>query len=178
VKPECPNTVAPGRSIGELIDQLAETHHPRLRREVLRVEEIVREMTVHGEVGDPPLVDIQQLAQGLSACVDAQLNSEEQILFPMLRRLEHQTQVSRCRAGMIASRVRITEREFARIRGVLLRLRELAKEYASPHGPCEFCHELSRMVETLLFELRQHADKELGVLYPWAVARELELAAT
>jgi iron-sulfur cluster repair protein YtfE (RIC family) len=176
VNQERPIIVAAGRPVGELIDQLVGTHHPRLRRQLQRVEEIVREMTMHGEVGDPPLVDIQQLAQGLSACVDAQLNSEEQILFPMLRRLEHQTQVSRCRAGMIASRVRITEREFARIRGVLLRLRELANEYASPHGPCESCHELSRVAETLLFDLRQHADEELGVLYPWAIARERELA--
>jgi iron-sulfur cluster repair protein YtfE (RIC family) len=77
---------------------------------------------------------------------------------------------------MIQSRVMITEREFARIRGVMLRLRDLTHEYASPHGPCEMCHELLSAIQTLLGDLRRHAEKELGVLYPWAVERERKLA--
>ena len=168
--------IAPGMSIDALIDELVAVHHPRLREQVRRVEAIVREIVEHGEAGDPPLLDIRQLAQGLSACVDSQLNSEEQLLFPMLRRLQQQTQLSRCRAGMIESRIRVCEREFARVRGVLLSLRGLARDYASPHGPCEACHELLRVIETVLCNLRDHAEMELGVLYPWAVARERELA--
>ena len=165
-------------AVDELIDEIITVHHLLLREDVLRIDRIVRDMTEHGSTGESTLMEIQQLVQGLAACVESQLTTEERLVFPMLRRLQHQTQITKCRAGMIQSRVMVIEREFARIRGIMLRLQDLAQEYASPNGPCELCHELLRAARDLLSHLVEHSHRELGILYPWAVARERELAAT
>jgi iron-sulfur cluster repair protein YtfE (RIC family) len=165
-----------GTSIEALIDDITAIHHARLREQVEKIDELTRDIAEYGDGGDPAVLEIRQLVHGLAACVHAQLTSEEQLLFPMLRRLQHQTHITTCRAGMIRSRVMITEREFARIRGVMLRLRQLAAELASPDGPCEACHDLLRVVDALLGDLGEHAEKELTRLYPWAVARERQLS--
>jgi regulator of cell morphogenesis and NO signaling len=158
-----------------LIGQIIATHHALLRRQIPRVEQIARDITGYGAEDEPALVEIRQLAGGLAACVQTQLDREEQILFPMLARLEQQTEVTRCHAGMIRSRLMMAERDLARIRGVITRLRELAREHLSPAGPCEACHELLRVVDVVLADLHEHTRKECEVLFPWAIEREAAL---
>jgi iron-sulfur cluster repair protein YtfE (RIC family) len=163
--------------IDDLLDELVTVHHPRLRGQVARIDQIAREMAAHGDAAnDGRLAEIRQLIESLSACVDSQLISEEQVLFPMLRRLQRPTQITACRAGMIQSRLLIAEREFARLRGVTLRLRDLTREYTAPAGPCDATLEMQREIDTLLRDLRDHADKEIRVVYRWAAARERQLS--
>jgi regulator of cell morphogenesis and NO signaling len=162
---------------GELIAQISSTHHVYLRHQVHRIEQIVGEIVAGNEAGNPVVIDMQQLMGGLRACVESQLSMEEQVLFPMLLRLQEQTSISRCRSGMIKSRVAIAERDLARIRGVVLRLRDLTRELLSPDGPCEICHELLGLIEALLTDLREHTRKKTEILFPWAVAREAAISA-
>lgn len=164
------------RSLQEWIADLSGGHHVYLRRQTRRIEQIVREIADFNEAENPIVTDMQQLVGGLRQCVEAQLAMEEEILFPMLARLQEQTVISKCRAGIIRARVVVAERDLARIRGVVLRLRDLAEEFMSPRGPCEACHELLSLVRALLADLREHTRKESEILFPWAVAREAELA--
>jgi iron-sulfur cluster repair protein YtfE (RIC family) len=76
---------------------------------------------------------------------------------------------------MIRSRIGMAERDLARIRGVITRLKELAHEHLSPNGPCEACHELLSVIDELLGDLREHTRKECEVLFPWAIEREAAL---
>ena len=64
--------------------------------------------------GDPVTADLRQLIGGLRACVESQLSMEESVLFPMLLRLQEQTLITPCRAGMIRGRVSQAERDLAR----------------------------------------------------------------
>jgi len=161
-----------------LMADIVATHHALLRRQIPRIKAITADITRYGaaEGDDPALLEIRQLAGGLAACVAQQLDREEQVLFPMLAKLEQQTEVSKCHAGMIRSRLMMAERDAARIRGVLARLRELATENLSPAGPCEACHELLAVIDEVLGDLREHTAKECEMLFPWAVAREAALA--
>src|SRR6185295_2292717 len=113
--------------IAALIDDLTTTHHACLRREVSRIEQLSAAAVVES---DPVTTDLRQLIVGLRACVESQLSMEEGVLFPMLLRLQEQTLITPCRAGMIRGRVMVAERDLARIRGVVLRLRDLGRELA------------------------------------------------
>ena len=156
-----------------LMAEVVATHHALLRRIETIAADITRD---RGDGDEPALLEIRQLASGLAACVRQQLDREEQVLFPMLAKLEQQTEVTRCHAGMIRSRLMMAERDAARIRGVLARLHELATEQLSPAGPCEACHELLGAINHVLADLREHTARECNVLFPWAVRREAELA--
>ena len=159
-----------------LLAEISATHHVLLRREVHRIEGIASQMTRSGDEDDWIIEEITQIARGLSACVAVELEREEQVLFPMLQRLAEQSSISSCRAGMIRSRVMLAERELARVRGVMVRLRELAEARLSPDGPCETCHELLGVIRPLMADLWEHTRKESEILFPWAIARENALS--
>jgi iron-sulfur cluster repair protein YtfE (RIC family) len=160
-----------------LLADIAVSHHAPLRQQVAAIDRVVGDMTAFGGDADAAvLLDIRQLVEGLRACVESQLATEQQILFPMLRRLRQQTFVSKCHAGMVRSRVSMVERDLARIRGVMIRLRDLGNEILSPRGGCEACHELLRVVDDTLINLRGLSAKESDLLFAWAVERERALA--
>lgn len=163
-------------SAADLIADIVGMHHPALRRQVGRIEIVARDIVGYDDATDGALAEIRQLVGGLRACVDSQLDREEQLLFPMLERLEQQTVVTKCHAGMIRSRLMMAERDQARIRGVIARLIDLANEHLSPTGPCEACHELLKILADLQSDLHEHTRKECGVLFVWAVEREKLLA--
>lgn len=169
-------TLSPADSIASLLDRIVAMHHTRVRAATSRIEQLAREMCDFAGADPSILLEIRQLAGGLGACADAHLDREARLIFPTLRRLESQTSISRCHAGMIRSQLAMAERELARIRGVVLRLHELARESLSPAGPCESCHELVSVASALIDDLRQYTLKESQVLFPWAIAREAELS--
>ena len=150
-----------------LLDELFATHHQVLRRAVRRIAALAADNHVHDEIA--------QVANSLAACCESQLDREENVLFPMLQRLAQTTSISACRAGMIRARVMIAERELARVRGTLQRLRELAEQHLSPAGPCEACHELLLVINPLMSDLREHTRKKCDLLFPWAIEREQAL---
>jgi iron-sulfur cluster repair protein YtfE (RIC family) len=159
-----------------LLNDIIVSHHDPLRCQIKRIGNLVIEMLAYGDADDPVLLEIRQLVEGLHACVEAHISTEQNIVFPMLRRLRQQTFVSRCHAGMIRSRLMIIERDLARIRGIMLRLRDLAAEVISPRGGCEICHDLQGVIDETTTNLERLSDKQGGMLFPWAVAREQSLA--
>jgi iron-sulfur cluster repair protein YtfE (RIC family) len=159
--------------IAALITDITQNHHDCLRREVARIEQLAASDTDNGDGEDDEVAtNIRQLIGGLRACVEAQLSMEESVLFPMLLRLREQTLITPCRAGMIRGRVTVAERDLARIRGVVLRLRDLSREIAE-QDESRFLN----VIEALLADLREHTRKESELLFPWALQREAELTS-
>jgi regulator of cell morphogenesis and NO signaling len=171
--PQAPDAV-PG-AMAALIADVVASHHAYLREQLPRVDAVAADIIGYGGADEPVLSEIRQLVGGLRACIESQLDREEQQLFPMLERLERQTHVTQCHAGMIRSRIMMAERDLARIRGVITRLHNLAQEHLSPAGACEACHDLLGITAAMLTDLREHTRKESEVLFPWAVAREAAL---
>lgn len=173
--PAAPSLCLPD-SISALLEQLVAIHHRTAAAGSARIEALAREMSDFAGADAATLLEIRQLAGGLAACVSAHLDREQRMIFPSLRRLESQSFISRCHAGMIRSQLAMAERELARIRGVVIRLNELAREARSPAGPCESCHELVSVSSALIEDLREYTRKESQILFPWAIAREAELS--
>jgi iron-sulfur cluster repair protein YtfE (RIC family) len=158
-----------------LLDDIAGTHHQVLRRDAVRIEAFTASMPPSDVREDRIVSEMTQIARGLAVCVKTELEREENVFFPMLLRLVEQTSISARRAGMIRSRVMIAERELARVRGVVVRLAELAEAHLSAGGTCEICHELLGVLRPLMVDLREHTRKESEVLFPWAIERERAL---
>lgn len=102
---------------------------------------------------------------------------EESMVFPALVRLETQTHVSRCHAGMIRARLRFMVAEQDALLASLSGAGDIARRHLSPTGPCESCHQLLLAIESLHAEVHAHVAREQDELFAWALAREDALIA-
>jgi iron-sulfur cluster repair protein YtfE (RIC family) len=100
---------------------------------------------------------------------------EEQMVFPALLRLRSQIQISSCKAGMVAARLRFMVAEQDALLAALTDAIGIVKRNLSPAGPCESCHQLLREATSFESELVAHIRREQEELFAWAVAREAEL---
>lgn len=162
------------QSLVAQVEQILALHHAGLRGCLDALERLTTEAADANAAVAPELLELPELAGNFIACVSADLNRQEQVLLPMIARLQEQTVVSGCHAGMIRSRVTLAEREQARAQGVLVRIRTLAHRYLSPSGPCEACHELLAHLEAIEQAMtRAHAASRQ--LFADAVKREAAL---
>jgi iron-sulfur cluster repair protein YtfE (RIC family) len=97
---------------------------------------------------------------------------EQSSVFPALTRLETQSHISRCRAGMIAARVRWLLHEQATLLDAIAELQQDATQHLSPAGPCESCHALVRDLSHFQADLKRHVRDEKERVLDWAVLRE------
>jgi iron-sulfur cluster repair protein YtfE (RIC family) len=100
---------------------------------------------------------------------------EEQMVFPALVRLQSQTHITSCRAGMIAARLRFMIAEQQALLSELAGAIEIIERHRSPAGSCESCHELLREAQSFEGVLVAHIRREQEELFAWGVAREAEL---
>ena len=99
------------------------------------------------------------------------------MVFPALIRLESETGVSKCKAGLVRARLRFMVAEQEALVTELNEASGIAGRYLSPAGPCEFCHELLGALAALSVKLTHHLALEQEELFTWALQREDRLIA-
>ncbi len=164
--------------LDSLIEQIIQTHHVFVRRHLLKMAAIIEQITDPAYDPEPRLLELRRLFLQCAGDFDVQLQQEEMVLFPMLRRLELQTVLSRCHTGMVQSRIRFAESGQARLGEALLQMNDLLRQQLSPAGPCEICHELIPLLNEFRADLRVHIHKEQEILFPRAIQLEAMRSAT
>lgn len=145
-----------------LIDHILATYHAPLREELPRLDAMARKvLEVHREKDPAGLVELVQVFAALRAELEAHLQKEEQILFPMIK----QGHGSRT-GGPVA--VMMHEHEEAG--GQLRRLRELTRDYTVPAEACNTWTALWHGLAALESDLHQHIHLENNILFPRALA--------
>ena len=153
-------------SLTELADHIEETHHAYLRGAMPHLgslfEKVVR---VHGNE-HPWLVNAQDIFRGMSRELQAHMMKEEQILFPMIRRIEAGDLTAALHGGGLENPIRVMMIEHDNAGDALKKLRELSGDYQVPPDACNSFREL--VVGLLAFErdMHQHVHKENNVLFP------------
>ena len=163
-------------SINDLIKQIIGRHHAYLRTTFPRLEFLVND-AIENNPSLPDLAELRDLFATYRSETESQLSTEEEMLFPMIRRLTGMTRVTPCHAGMTASRIRLAVRQQAYVQSVLASMHDLAALHLSPNGPCEACHELLAAFDAVQTDTRKHTYLEQQLLYRQATALEAELAS-
>jgi regulator of cell morphogenesis and NO signaling len=101
---------------------------------------------------------------------------EEQVLFPMICRLEESDTLPMFHCGSVANPIRQMEREHHDAGAALERMRTLTDGYAPPAWACNSYRAMLDGLARLERDMHQHVHKEDNVLYPRAVRREAELS--
>ncbi|MCC7517856.1 MAG: iron-sulfur cluster repair di-iron protein [Verrucomicrobiae bacterium] len=156
-----------------LADHIETTHHAYLKTELPRLEAMTKKVAaVHGE-HDPRLRQVSQVYQGMAEELAHHTMKEEQILFPMIRKLE----AGSAAHGSLADPIHAMETEHDDAGAALLKVRELTDGFTPPDWACNTYRAMLDALTRFENDLHQHVHKENSVLFPRALAFEKQKAA-
>jgi regulator of cell morphogenesis and NO signaling len=169
---------AAAMSLTELVDHILETHHAYLRVELPRLNGLTEKVVAAHGAHDDRLQQLRQTFLSLAGELASHMMKEEQILFPMIRRLETSDVLPAFHCGSIANPIRQMELEHHDAGAALERIRTLTDEYSPPDWACNTYRAMLDALAHLERDMHQHIHKEDNVLYPRAIKRQAELVAT
>jgi len=159
----------------ELADHIEATHHAYLQEELPRLTTLAEKVAeVHGD-DFPWTVELAQVYKGLVAELEIHMMKEEQILFPMVRRLETALTAPGFQCGTVDNPIGVMEMEHDNAGAALRHLRELSSGYQPPPGTCVTFRVLLEGLERLEMDMHEHIHKENNVLFVNASLAERRL---
>lgn len=162
--------------LAELCDHIVATHHEYLRGELPRLEGLVHKVAqVHG-LREPALRQVAGVFDGLRAELEAHMEKEEQILFPMIRAMESTGRVQAAHCGSVNNPIRVMVFEHDNAGTALEQMRDLTNGYTPPSEACNTYRAMMDGLKTLEADMHQHVHKENNILFPRASALEAQLA--
>jgi regulator of cell morphogenesis and NO signaling len=155
----------------DLADHIEQTHHVYLREELPRLTGLTEKVAaVHGDKY-PWLEDVKTTYADLVAELEPHMQKEEQILFPMIRRLES----SGSSGGSVGSPIAVMEHEHDNAGNALRHLRELTSDFTPPPEACNSFRAMLDGLATLEANTHEHIHKENNVLFVRAAEAEARL---
>lgn len=156
--------------LGELIDHIVETHHAYMKEEMQPLSQLIEKVKrVHGRTF-PWLVQLRKLTLEMFMELDAHLQKEEMVLFPMMRELESATSAPAFHCGTVEAPISVMEMEHDAAGEHLAQIRELTSGFTVPEGGCNSFRAMMSRLEAMEYDLHRHIHKENSLLHPQAKA--------
>jgi regulator of cell morphogenesis and NO signaling len=172
-----PMVDAAAMTLTDLADHIEQTHHAYLRREFERLDRMTNKVANAHGANDPRLHRVRDTFLALVDELSCHMLKEEQILFPLIRRMERSDGPIAFHCGSIANPIRQMEMEHQDAGDALAKLRELTDNYAPPDWACNTYRAMLDALAQLELDMHQHVHKEDNVLFPKALVLEATLAA-
>ena len=142
-----------------LIVHIQDTHHAYLKRELPRLERLIRKVaTVHGD-SHPWMREIQEVYRAFATDLLLHIEKEETALFPAIRALSADTQ-------RLRHPIRALEEEHDHVGAALARMRVLSHDYRPPDDACNTFRAALDGLRELEMDMHQHVHKENNILFP------------
>jgi regulator of cell morphogenesis and NO signaling len=162
-----------GMTLAELTDHIIDTHHEYLRRELPRLAAITEKVAASHGARDRRLLQVRDVFAAMASELNSHMRKEENILFPLVRRLEAGDPPAGSRGRPLAYPIRQMESEHDDAGSSLERIEMLTKKFTPPEWACNTYRVMLDGLKSLQADLHVHIHKENGVLFP----RALELEA-
>lgn len=165
------------RPMSELCDHIIERHHDYLRRELPRLDFMLRKvLRAHGQ-RHPWVEEALRVFTAFRDELTSHMHKEEEILFPMIRKLEAAETMPAFHCGSISAPISVMEMEHDDAGSALEHLRELSNQYTPPEGACNTFRAVLAGLQELETDMHAHVHKENSILFPAAARREAQLLA-
>lgn len=160
----------------ELVDHIVDHYHGKLRRELPRILEMAEKVaSVHGKK-HPELQEVLQTFRGLDREMRMHTAKEEQVLFPLIRRMAEQEATGslpgELRGITITMPIQMMENEHDEAAGALRTLRRLTDGFTPPEDACNTFRGLYHGLAELEADTHQHIHLENNALFPRAAELE------
>ncbi len=159
----------------ELAEHIVLTHHAYLHEELPRLSALIDKVTsVHG-AKYAWLENVRTTFADLVAELMPHMMKEEQILFPMIRELDHAVAAPSLHCGSVKNPIRAMEQDHDDAGQALRLLRVLTGDYTPPEGACNSFRAMLEGLAALETDMHQHIAKENNVLFVRAATVEEHL---
>lgn len=159
-------------TLAELADHIEQTHHEYLRQELPRLDTLTEKIArVHGPKSSK-LVKLREVFIAFKAELESHMQKEEQILFPICRRLDVERAAFPTHCGSVQNPIRVMVMEHDNAGHALDQFRELTDNYTAPADACNTFIAMFDSFRQLEQDMHQHVHKENNILFPRAVEAE------
>jgi regulator of cell morphogenesis and NO signaling len=162
-------------TITELCDDVEATHHAYLKRELPRLEFMARKVADRHGDHRPELVELRDVFLGFKSELESHMGKEEQVLFPLCRRLDRGEVGPAAHCGSVQNPIRVMVQEHEDAGNALARMRELTNGFVPPADACNTFRAYFDALAELERDMHRHVHKENSVLFPKAVEAERRL---
>lgn len=159
---------AAGMSLTELADHIEHAHHAYLKEELPRLVEMAERVAYKHAERDGRLGEVAGAVRELAAEMFAHMQKEEQILFPLVRRIDAGERGGF--AAMIGGPIAQMEAEHEAAGSLTARLRLLTDGFRPGIDACNTHRALLAGLAEFEADLHRHVHKENNVLFPRAAA--------
>jgi regulator of cell morphogenesis and NO signaling len=163
-------------TLTELADHIEQTHHAYLKSELPRLEFLVNKVANRHGAHTPQLVELAQVFNAFKAELDAHMQKEEVVLFPICRQLDSASGPQQFHCGSVENPIAVMIREHDDAGAALARMRELTNDYTPPIDACNTYRALFDSLHHLEQDMHRHVHKENSILFPKAAEVEAKLA--
>lgn len=152
----------------ELVDHIESVHHTYLWSEMPRISTLLDKIvTVHGD-RHPELAQVQRLFAALRADFEQHLLREEELVFPMIRRMAP--------ASEEAEQIEALLTEHETVGELLEQLDRVTGGYVTPADGCASYAATYRALADLQADTHLHVHKENNALFPAVLAATVQTA--
>lgn len=160
------------RPMSELVEHILHTHHAYLRDELPRLQKLLEKVLAVHRNRHPELEKLCEVFSSFHGEIYRHMAKEEQILFPMICRMQSSAGPVAAHCGGIDGPIRQMEFEHEDAGGALARMRELTDGFAPPLDACDSYRTLFKALADLEADMHVHIHKENSILFPRASAAE------
>jgi regulator of cell morphogenesis and NO signaling len=157
-------------SLTELADHIEQTHHAWLRTELPRLSALIERIAARHSDKNLKLPQLPIAFAAFRSEMESHMAKEEQILFPLIRKIESERRDGSCACGTIENPIRVMEIEHQHAGDALSLMREITDGFSTPPGACNTYRAVMHSLQELEADMHQHVHKENNVLFPRAIA--------
>lgn len=158
----------PSATLAELIAHLVGTHHAYLRTTLPRLSELLATVTATHAAAQPELVALERVYARFRAEMEAHMDQEEQVVFPLIVRLERGLADQALGERFLAQQLARMESEHHAAGGDLDAIARLTEGFGAPEGACDSQRALWRGLSDVFADTHRHVHKENSILFPRA----------
>jgi regulator of cell morphogenesis and NO signaling len=160
-------------SLTEWVEHIVETHHNYLKEAFPRLAGLMEKVVTQHSANHPELQEVRKIFTALRNDLEPHLQKEEQVLFPMIRKLEEATGLPQFHCGSIRNPIRVMLMEHEQAGELLTSLEEITQGYQVPEDGCESYRSLYQGLKEFDKDTREHIQKENEKLFPQVLEKEL-----
>ena len=159
-------------SLTDLCDHIESTHHAYLKDELPRLAFLTHKIASRHGDRRPALVEVHRVFTALKAEMESHMAKEEQILFPLCRKLDVADVLPTSHCGSVNNPIQVMIREHEDAGGALSKIRALTDDFALPADACNTYRATFDSLRHLERDMHQHVHKENNILFPKAARVE------
>lgn len=161
-----------------LIDFIINTHHNYIRKAVPEILPLAQKVAeVHGEI-HPEVIKINELFNALAEELLSHMEKEEQILFPIIKKMTDPTtsqeEIDNFHCGSVDGPISVMEAEHDNAGDILKEISNLSSDYTLPEGACNTFRVLYGKLNEFENDLHRHIHLENNILFPKSLQLEVK----